>query len=133
MKIEIKSIPQNEQRFTTQGDWWEDEDSETLQIRVTEMDNLKYWFTVLVHELVEICFCRILGVTTWQADEFDMTWERELSNGLHNLTDEAGEDSRCPYRVGHMAGEKAELIMSLLLGFDFDEYCEYCDNLIKWT
>ena len=74
MNININSIKQSEHRFCTIGDWEEDENG--LHIWITEMDNQKYWFAVLFHELIEICLCKILGVTSKMADDFDELWER---------------------------------------------------------
>ena len=80
MKIDIKSIPINELRFTTAGDWFEDEDG--LHITIVKLDNEKYEYIVLMHELTEYIICKFKGITSKESDDFDYLWEEELKKGF---------------------------------------------------
>ena len=127
MNIVIKSIPQAEHRFTTIGDWWEEGDS--LQVRITEMD-WRYQFAVLFHELIEFSMCKARGITTAECDSFDALFETEYESGKWPKSVEAGFDSRCPYRKGHIWGSRLERIVIFLLGASWNDYLKTCDNLM---
>jgi hypothetical protein len=126
--ITIEFIPQYDQRFTTQGDWWETAD--TLQVRVTQCDDWRYQVPVLMHELIEFFWCKAHGVTTEECDAFDVLFEQEYEDGKWNRTVEAGFDRRCPYRGGHKWGHKFERLTCWMLRVSWMKYEEYMDSLI---
>lgn len=119
-----------EQRFTTLGDWWEDENG-AFTIAITEMKDWRHEFLVLIHELTEWAICQATGVSTEAADKFDEEWEKDIRAGLVSAELEAGFDKRCPYRRGHVWGARAERLFCWLLGASWKDYLKECDKLIR--
>jgi len=70
MKIVIETIPHNDHRYDTVGDWYYDKD-EVLQIRVSNLYDWRKEALIAVHELVEALMCKSSGVSQWQVDSFD--------------------------------------------------------------
>ena len=53
MEIYFKTIPEEEQRYETTGDWWIDENG-VLQIRCSDyITDEKRQFLIFIHEVVE--------------------------------------------------------------------------------
>lgn len=125
----IVRVPIERQRFTTLGDWWEENPGEFV-IAITEMVDWRYEFLILVHELIEWAVCQQRGVSTRKADEFDEMWEQELAEGKHRVEDEAGFDRRCPYRMGHIWGCRAEWLLAGLLKVRWHDYCQECNDVL---
>ncbi len=74
MKITIETIPHDQQRYPTVGDWqWTGPDE--LVVRVSEMGDWRYNAAVAVHELVEVLLCKQDGVTEAAVDAFDTAYE----------------------------------------------------------
>src|SRR5258708_33385114 len=128
MDFNIRGIPQDKQRFTTLGDWWEDELG--LQIRITNM-HWKYQVAILMHELIEFSICKSEGITTEECDAFDTLFEQEYESGKWPKSVEAGFDRRCPYRRGHWWGDKFERLTIFLLGGTWKSYLKACDEAIN--
>ena len=76
MNINIQTIPHDQHRYPTCGDWLLDE-SGNLQIRVSDMGNTDYEALVALHELVEVLLCKKRGITTEQVDVFDKQYEKD--------------------------------------------------------
>lgn len=131
MNINILSIEQRDHRFTTIGDWWED-DAGILQIRITKMP-WRFEVAVLFHELIEFFICKADGIKTKECDEFDALFEREYESGIWPKSVEAGFDKRCPYRKGHVWGSRFERVTIWVLGASWREYCDFTDNLMGVT
>jgi hypothetical protein len=127
MKIIIETIPHNQQRYETCGDWWVDPDG-TIQIRVS---NLKVTgesgeFCVGLHEMVEVFLALKRGVTVQQVDDFDKAFEAERERKIANakteaekemlLIDEPGDDPACPIVKEHNLASGIERTVACFVG-----------------
>lgn len=128
MNIYVRCIPQDQHRFTTIGDWWEDGD--VLEVRISAELDWRYQFAVLFHELIEFGICKVAGITTVECDAFDALFEREYEFGKWPRSVEAGFDKRCPYRRGHVWGSRFERLVIFLLGASWSGYIDACDKLM---
>lgn len=119
MNISIKSIPHNEQRYPTVGDYWET-DSGKIGIVVSKMSDERYEFLVALHELIEMALCKKYGVTFESIDTFDKA----------NLdSDDPGSLPDAPYRKYHEMATAIEMIVAQSLGVDWVEYDSEVKNL----
>jgi hypothetical protein len=129
MKIFIETIPHEDQRYNTCGDWVFNKDN-SLTIRISETANFKWNCALILHELVEALTCRANSVTTEQVDAFDLTWKPFGS------FEEPGEDPRSPYFAEH---NEASLIEQQLFDFmsdgaepdEWDSYEAKLEELMK--
>ena len=119
-----------DQRFTTVGDWGRSPNGEYF-ITIARLPDYRHQVLVLIHELVEWTICMLTGVSVEAADAFDALWEQELRKGLHEPEDEAGYDTRCPYRKGHVWGGRAERFFAWLFRVDWNDYGDECDTYCK--
>lgn len=115
--IEIKTIPHNQQRYDTVGDWWTDD--EGWHIRVSQLGNWRWNFLVAFHELLELAWCTWKGVKQADVDAFDMAYEANRKQGDFS---EPGDQPKAPYRVGHQFASCAERFAASALGVDWAEY-----------
>lgn len=115
--IEVRTIPHNQQRYDTVGDWWTDE--EGWHIRVSYMGNWRYNFLVAFHELLEMAWCKQKGVKQADVDAFDICFEK---NRAPCDLSEPGDDPRAPYRYGHQMATLAERFAALVIGVKWDKY-----------
>lgn len=92
--------------YTTVGYWrWDQPNNKgCLHVYVTKMCDWRFELAVWGHEIVEILYCWLFGVTTEKADEFDNYYEAEYEAGRISPTEEPGCDPKCPYHWGHMMG-----------------------------
>lgn len=136
MKINVFNLPNiiympiTAQRFTTLGDWWQDENG-AFTIAISNMDDWRYEFLVLIHELTEWSICQISGISTSACDAFDTVWEKKIEAGLVSPDIEAGFDKSCPYRKGHIWGARMERLFCWLLKANWQDYNRACDALIR--
>lgn len=122
MNITINTIPQQDQRYATVGDWWFTEEGD-LQIRVSEMGNWKYEALVAFHELAEVLLCKDRGITTEMVDAFDIQWEKDHPDQvLGGGAKEPGDDPACPCRKEHFFATTVERALSAELGVDWSKY-----------
>lgn len=115
--IEVKTIPHNEQRYDTVGDWWTDDDG--WHIRVSQLGNWRWNFLVAFHELLELAWCAWKGVKQADVDAFDMAYEAARKPGDAS---EPGDDPRAPYRAGHQFATAAERLAAAVLDVNWTEY-----------
>ena len=123
MKIVIETIPHTSQRYPTVGDWFTDEDG-TLHIKVSDMQNADYEFSVALHELVEVKLCSGRGISQEEVDEFDKQFEADRASGKHKPEDEPGDDFGAPYRDEHFFATNIERLVSTELDVDWGLYAE---------
>jgi len=121
MKITIKTIPHQEQKYETVGDYWRDLDG-SLNIVVSEMSDPTMETLVAIHELVEVLQMEKHNIPLIASNEFDIIYEKERQVGMHDQDDEPGDDPRCPYRREHRFAENIERQVAFELGVDWDEY-----------
>jgi hypothetical protein len=122
MRVVIETLPHEEQRYPTAGDWWVDEVG-TWQIRVSELGNEKMEFLIGIHELVEMALCLNAGITTDEVDEFDKQYEeRRSENDSVWPWPEPGDDKSSPYYHQHQYATGVERQLAAELHVDWDEY-----------
>jgi hypothetical protein len=113
-QIDLRVIPESQQRYDTAGDWlWA---GNTLHIRISrEMadQDIRYGMLLFVHELVEALLCRAAGISTAQVDSFDIS---------HPQAEEPGADPRAPYHRQHMAAEAVERELARHLKVNWNNY-----------
>ena len=130
MKIEITTIPHDQQRYPTCGDWQfcMNEDTQTLSIRVSRMDNPDYEFLVGIHEAIEAWVAvRRQGFGVEKAlDDFDMQYEKERKPGDES---EPGDDAHCPVYLEHQVATGVERILAALLNVDWNTYNSAVESL----
>jgi len=125
MNIQIKTIPHNEQRYDTVGDWCWTVDGD-LEIRVSNMNNWKYEMLVAYHELAEVLLCKDRGIKQEDVDNFDIEFEKNRSEGN---TDEPGNDEKAPYRDEHKLATQLEFILASGLNVDWNLYDKTVNEL----
>lgn len=121
MRILIETVPHNEQRYDTVGDWSIEPDG-TWLILVSELPTKqshfpeKFAFLVALHELIEMAMCVAQGITPKMVDGFDLTWK------AHHGIVEPGDDPNAPYYHDHQLATGFERQMAALLGVNWIEY-----------
>ncbi len=126
-RIVVEFIAHENQRYPTVGDYWLDDD--TLQVRVSRMDDPRYGQLVLIHEMVEALICLECGISFHEIDAFDMQFEDERERGVHSPEDEPGDDPRAPYRKEHLLATGIEKILASVLGVDWKQYSNVVERL----
>lgn len=126
MKIEITTIPHDQQRYPTCGDWQFVDG--TLQIRVSDMNDDRYEFLVGIHEAIEafLALNRLGAAVEKSLDDFDMQYEKDRKDGD---TSEPGDDIRCPVYVEHQIATGIERILAAQLGVDWNTYDQGVNDL----
>lgn len=117
LDINIKTIPDDAQRYNTVGDYWNKNGRDN--VRVSDMHNWKYEVLVAVHELVEESLCRARGVSDDAITAFDRQYEEGRKYGV---PDEPGDDPRAPYHREHQFATKIEKQLAKELGVDWEKY-----------
>ena len=126
MKISIKTIPHELQRYDTCGDWvWTD--AGDLEITVSSTNNWKYEALVAVHELIEVLLCHDRGISQQVVDDFDMSYERDREE--FGYEDEPGNEKDAPYHKEHKVATKVEKILAKELKVNWKEYDDHLNNL----
>ena len=122
MNIEIKTIPNNEQRYPTCGDYFMDE-NEKLQFRISQMGNKDYEFLVSIHEQIEQHMLEKRGVSIAEIDAFDIAFEKLREENPTIIGDqEPGYMISAPYHKEHCFAEKIERQLAEELGVNWDDY-----------
>lgn len=127
MRINIEVIDHSQQRYETVGDWYMDQDG-WLQIRVSQLSNLKYSALVAIHELVEVLIegvkrtghLEVPAKLVEQTDMFDKRYE--YTRTPDNEDGEPGAEPDCPVYQGHMAATAIEHMAAMILGVNYNEY-----------
>lgn len=126
MRILIESIPHDQQRYETPGDWQFAEDG-TLLVRVSHTTN-DFDFLVGLHEAIEAWLCRKQGITDEDVTAFDVAYEAARPDG--NVA-EPGFDRDCPYRRQHRFASAIERKVAVELGIDWIDYDRRINALSK--
>jgi hypothetical protein len=136
LEIEVKIIQHNEQRYDTVGDWWFSSEKldgrimwETLQVRVSRMNNENYEFLVARHEIDEAMLCRARGIKEALVTRFDTTFEKLRKAQPEKFQGEPGDHADAPYRKEHFFATTQERAMAAELGVDWEEYDEAVNSL----
>src|SRR5690348_10139401 len=110
MNIIFRTIPHNEQRYETCGDWWWIKDD--LHIRVSKMSDWRYEALVLVHELVEVFLCKHSGIKEEAIHDFDIEFEKRRAKSLIPNYSEPGDNRFAPYEKEHCLATGVERILA---------------------
>lgn len=124
MKIIIETIPHQNHRYTTVGDWFYDNEG-TLQIKVSSLSDWRREMLIAVHELVEVLTCKHDGVSQEVVDKFDKNFE---ANRHPDNEDEPGDEPEAPYVKQHCLATGIERILAQQWDVNWKEYeRELCD------
>jgi len=125
MRIVIETIPHEQHRYTTVGDWYYDPDG-TLQIKVSNLSDKRRELLVVLHELVEVLCCEQDGVSQSVVDKFDMEYEK---NRAEDDESEPGDDPAAPYHKQHCLATGIERILAAAWGVEWKTYEDELSDL----
>ena len=117
MKITIETIPHNEHRYTTVGDWYYEPNGD-VTIKVYQLSDPKREMLVAVHELIEVLTCAYEGVTQEMVDQFDM----HVFSYEEHPNEEPGDSPTAPYKSQHCLATGIERILAARWGVDWKTY-----------
>lgn len=122
MNVKIESIPHDQQRYPTVGDWYFTEEG-NLELKVSKLSDWRLEMLIAVHELIEVTLCKHNGVTQEQVDAFDIDFEKKREAGeLEDPDAEPGDDPKAPYRDQHCFATGIERLLAAKLGVCWAEY-----------
>lgn len=117
MNINIKVIPESEQRACVNGcDWFWDAQG-NLEVRVSPMSDWRREVLLGIHEAVEAIMCKYNGVTQESVDAFDLEYDK-----THTFDLNAGDDPSSPYVREHCFATAIERILCAELGVNWLSY-----------
>ncbi len=125
MRIHIQTIPHDEQRYPTVGDYWDAEGIE--QVRISKMKDWRYEILVTVHELIEMAITKHRGIPEESITAFDVAFEKAREVGL--VEGEPGDQPDAPYRREHVFATNIERLFAAELDVDWREYDTYVNSL----
>lgn len=122
----IRSIPHQDQRYDTVGDYYEMEGlgGKFLSISVSQLEDRREVMLIAIHELIEWALCQAKGITNEEIDKFDFAFKDYLGR-------EPGDDPRAPYFHQHQVASVVERLLAAELGVDWEEYSKHCGELSK--
>lgn len=126
LKIFIQSIPHNEQRYETVGDYWDDEEG-VEQVRVSQLPDWRWEFLVAVHELIEKGLTKHRGIDEHTISQFDVQFEAARDRG--EVSGEPGDAPDAPYQQEHFFATCIERLLAAQLNVDWFQYEAYVDSL----
>ena len=118
--VNIITIPRNEQRYRTVGDW--EFNSGELNIKVSKSDSKETDYLIAIHEMIEAILCQYNGVLSTEVDSWDMS---------HLNHPDPGSIPGCPYYREHMVATMIERLMAAELQVDWDEHEEILEEQNK--
>jgi hypothetical protein len=124
LKIRIKTIPHNKQRYDTAGDYWDNKDQK--EIRVSRLNNSTYEFLITIHELVEAYLAEARGIKEPDILKFDIKKLKDLKSRYRF---NPGDDPKAPYHKEHKFATKIEKLLAKEFGVDWREYQRVLDTL----
>jgi hypothetical protein len=123
--LNVFIIPHKEQRYDTAGDYYENE-FETWDVTISEMQNPDYEFLVLAHELIEWYLTQKRGIAEFDITKFDTILVDDCYRS------DPGLSPKAPYHKEHMFSERIEKILAKELGVNWHSYCNSFKKL-KWN
>jgi len=111
LNIEIKTIPHDQHRYSTTGDYWDEGEKEIF--RVSNLSDWRFEFLVAFHELIEKAICRYKNIPVEVIDKFDMKFDKDSS---------PGDEPMSPYYEQHQIAMGFERMMATMLGVDWEKY-----------
>lgn len=107
-------------RYPTAGDYYLVDT--TMFVDICDQNNEDKDFCIMIHELIEEHLTRKRGIKEQDIMDFDLLFEKEREEGLHDEYAEPGYDMRAPYRKEHIFSEIIERQLAQELGIDWVEY-----------
>jgi len=117
MKVLIETIPHEEQRYPTPGDW--QFVNGVLKIRVSQLSDSRYETLMATHEFVEAMLCLNDNITGDQVDVFDKQFEFYRQPGD---VSEPGDDPNAVYHKQHFIATNIERQMAQHMLVDWRKY-----------
>jgi hypothetical protein len=111
-------VPHNLQRYDTAGDYIDTPMG--WRVFLSKLPNWRMEACLFIHEFVEMVTTRHNGISWEEIDRFDMD-NPEL--------DDPGACKKAPYHKEHMAAERIEKELCLLLGLKWEDYQKALDEL----
>ena len=118
--ITISTVPQEQQRYDTAGDYFTDEPLH-VTIRVSDLKNPRYEFLIALHEMVEMFLCHNRGIGEDMVDKFDFAFKG---------AGEPGDDPNSPYFREHQFATVIERMMAHELGVDWQSYNKRLEEVV---
>lgn len=118
MKITIETIPHDQQRYPTAGDWLIDA-AGNIAVRVSETGNWRYDAAIGIHEAVEALLCRDAGISQADVDAFDTGYPG----------DEPGDDPDAPYAREHCLATAVERLLIAAMELSWSDYADAVEAL----
>ena len=125
LRIVIETIPHEQQRYPTVGDWYYDPDA-TIHIKVSELHNPLMEAVIAIHEVCEMLLCRLHGISQSEVDTFDRNYEASRSD---DDTSEPGDSLDAPYRNEHCFATGVERLLIASFGISWKEYDDRINSL----
>ena len=126
MRINIETIPHNQHRYETVGDYFYD-DMGTLQVRVSDMGNTFYETLVAIHEITEELLTKHRGLSEQEIMDFDLYYEKKREMKMVNEFSEPGFSNESPYLREHTLATAIEMQICAMAGESWTDY----DNAIN--
>lgn len=117
MKVVIETIPHDQHRYPTIGDYWTDADG-TKHIRVSELPDRRYAILIALHELIESEICDFRGIPEEAITAFD----KQHCDDDDPWVDDPGNCPEAPYHREHVFAECIERLVARELDVNWQEY-----------
>lgn len=128
MNIQLRTIPQVEQRNVHDvGDWFERDGA--THINASKLENPSYEFLILIHELIEWWICTAWGISDEIVMAWDVAWAEAHPHPAPGV--EAGNDPGAPYHWPHVAAGLVERFVAFVLRVDYQAYDEAINRAIE--
>ncbi len=127
LNLRINTVPDDQQRYNTVGDYYVNEKGEKVFV-ISDMKDWRYELLTAVHELVESAICRHRGISDEAIDRFDEAYEAARPEGD---VSEPGDDPQAPYYEAHQFSNTVEKMIADELEVDWDAYTRTVDKLMK--
>jgi len=118
MEITVKTLPHNEQRYNTCGDYWIEKG--IILVRVSDLKNEDYAFLIAIHEQIEAYLTFKRGIKEPDIMKFDIEFKGE---------GEPGDSKDAPYRKEHFFATTIERLLAAEIGVDWKDYSDAVDNI----
>jgi hypothetical protein len=124
LKIDIRTIPDSEQRYNTVADYHAEGDREVIS--VSDMGDWRHEMLTAIHELVELSLCKHRGIGDDAIDAYDFKFNKERAEGD---VGEPGDRKDAPYHKEHAFASFIEKELARELNVNWDAYSEASDRL----
>lgn len=127
LNIRIKTIPHQQQRYETCGDYQTGQDG-SIEFRISALSDWRREMLIAVHELVEKAWAMHHQVSDQEIDDFDMMYERQRAEGDES---EPGDSPVCPVFAGHQFATHVEKQLAEILDVNWAAYSLEINALSK--